>query len=160
MLYVVLDKETKQPQGTIEINQSAILSEWQSNYDLVSVNETFRGKKSYEIIRETGDQIRLATSQEILDATKEKDFDASLYLSRLSEEFTALERLSLAKIAPSFISELQYKNFAEIKELRDYLLSTEEITQAQANTLTSLFSEQNINLEDYGETGTGTGTGV
>jgi hypothetical protein len=152
MLYVTLSKITNIPQGVIDIAISDI-SAWEANYNLVEADETFRGKQGYEIIYETGGTVRLATSQEIIEATKEDVFSSEQFLHRLSQEFTTLERLTLSKLVPSFTSELQFHNFAEIHLLRDYLVSEQLITQAQADTLTALFAEQNIDLDSYGTTG-------
>lgn len=152
MIYITLDKVTSEPVGTIDISIFDI-GAWEASYNLIEADETFRGKQGYEIKIDTGNIPRLATSEEIIEATKEENFNSDIYLHRLAEEFTALERLVLAKEVPSFISELQFKNFAEIKVLRDYLVSEEIITQNQADTLTALFAEQNIDLDDYSTTG-------
>jgi hypothetical protein len=152
MLYVTLNKLTNIPQGVIDIAEQDV-SVWANSYNLILVDETFRGKQEYEIIYETGGIVRLATSQEIIEATKEQNFDSNIFLHRLSEEFNTLERLILSKEVPNFITELQFHNFAEIHLLRDYLVSEQLITQDQADTLTALFTEQNIDLDSYGTTG-------
>jgi len=83
----------------------------------------------------------------------EADFNIEAFLLSFGNTFGVLARHQLAKKAPSFITELKFKNFAEIKAIRDYLVTQEEITQAQADTLTSIFAEQNIDLDSYGTTG-------
>lgn len=82
-------------------------------------------------------------------AFPEMDFNIEQFLARFKEEFPALSRHALAKKAPSFLAEMQFRNFDAIKAIRDYLLSTEEITQTQADKITGLFTEQNINLDNY-----------
>ena len=79
----------------------------------------------------------------------EIDFDSKLFSNRFAEEFTFIERMDLAKKAPNFAVALCYHIFAEIKQIRDYLLQNEEITEAQSNLITSLFAEQNIDLDSY-----------
>ena len=75
-------------------------------------------------------------------------FSVETFLYRLSEEFDVLQRMNLAGVAPSFTSELQFQNFEGIKEILDYLLSTLEITQETVDKITSLFLEQNIDLNN------------
>jgi hypothetical protein len=82
-------------------------------------------------------------------AFPEADFSPELFLDRLGDTFNSIERLNLSKAAPSFVVELQYHNFAEIKVIRDYLVTNTDITQAQADSITSLFAEQSINLDNY-----------
>ena len=65
--------------------------------------------------------------------------------------FDAIERMDFAKLAPSFMTEITYYNFPEIKQMRDHLVSTSDISQADADTITGLFAEQNIDLDSYGE---------
>jgi hypothetical protein len=77
------------------------------------------------------------------------DFNMELFFHRFAETFNALERLQFAKMAPSFTSELQFFNFAEIKQLRDYLVSTLQLSIINANKITSLFAEQNIDLDAF-----------
>ena len=77
----------------------------------------------------------------------EMDFNVETFFSRFGEEFTALERLELASAAPNFTTELTFHNFAEIKAIRDYLVTEAIITQATANTITALFTEQSIDLD-------------
>jgi len=83
----------------------------------------------------------------------EADFNIQLFFKRFAETFTVLERLEFAKLAPSFTSELAFFNFPEIKVLRDYLISEEAISPTQADQITALFAEQNIDLDSYGDTG-------
>ena len=74
------------------------------------------------------------------------EFSVEMFLYRLAEEFDVLQRMNLAGVAPSFTSELQFQNFEGIKEILDYLLSTSEITKETVDKITSLFLEQNIDL--------------
>jgi len=83
----------------------------------------------------------------------EMDFNMQLFFTRFAETFTVVERLEFSKLAPSFTSELQFFNFPEIKVLRDYLLSQEQISPTQADQITALFAEQDIDLDSYGTTG-------
>ena len=76
------------------------------------------------------------------------EFSVEMFLYRLAEEFDVLQRMNLAGVAPSFTSELQFQNFEGIKEILDYLLSTSEITQETVDKITSLFLEQNVDLNN------------
>lgn len=79
----------------------------------------------------------------------EQEFSEQGFITRFAEEFDTLERLEFCKHAPNFLAEMNFKNFHAIRELRDYLLTTEAITQLQADTITTIFAEQNIHLENY-----------
>lgn len=79
----------------------------------------------------------------------EGDFDSTIYLLRLSQEFTALERKNLALVAPNFTLELKFKQFSACKTLIDDAYTNEYITEAQRDLLKSLFTEQNINIDNY-----------
>ena len=94
-----------------------------------------------------------STIRDFIIISIEGSFDVEVFLHRFGDEFSALERLQLSKLAPSFVTELQYENFAEIKMLRDYLVSQEQISQEQSERLTALFAEQNIDLDSLGNTG-------
>ena len=75
-------------------------------------------------------------------------FDIRVFLHSFAEKFNPIERLELSKEAPSFITELQYKNFAEIKIIRDYLYSQQKLTEEQVTKFNNLFLEQGINLDN------------
>lgn len=73
MFYVTLDKVTKEPTGVVNILPKA-LPEWEAKFDLIEVDESYRGKHGYELKYENN-QIRFATQQEIddyLDSIKPK----------------------------------------------------------------------------------------
>jgi hypothetical protein len=77
------------------------------------------------------------------------DFNMELFFHRFAETFDVLERLEFSRLAPSFTAELQFFNFTEIKQLRDYLVAEGHLTQINANKITSLFAEQNIDLDAF-----------
>jgi len=79
----------------------------------------------------------------------EDNFSIEFFLHNFAKEFNPIERLELAKEAPSFITELQYRNFAEIKTIRDYLYSQQKLMEEQVTKFNNLFLEQGINLENY-----------
>ena len=83
------------------------------------------------------------------DYYPEDDFSADLYLTSFKETYGTLARHTLAKKAPSFVSELKYHNFPALKELLDHLLSEEEINQTQYDSIKGIFDEQNVDLDDY-----------
>ena len=85
---------------------------------------------------------------EIPDIPLPGEFSVSLFLNSFAKQFNPLERLELSKEAPSFIIELQYRNFAEIKMIRDYLYSQQKLTQEQITKFNNLFLEQGINLDN------------
>jgi hypothetical protein len=77
------------------------------------------------------------------------DFNLELFFHRFAEEFNTLERLQFSRSAPSFTAELQFHNFAEVKQLRDYLIAQGQLSQVNADKITALFAEQDINLDEF-----------
>jgi len=77
------------------------------------------------------------------------DFDSILFFEHFAAEFDTIERTELAQDAPNFVTELMFYNFHEIKEIRDFLLTAQKITQAQADRFTALFAEQDIDLDTF-----------
>lgn len=63
MLYVCLDKNTKKPMGTVEVLLKA-LPDWEQKYDMLSVDESYRGKHPHELKYENS-VLRHSTQQEI-----------------------------------------------------------------------------------------------
>lgn len=64
MIYVCLDKVTKQPKGMVQIDNLKVKDEWDKTHILIEVDDSFIGKLSYEIKYEN-DKVRLATQVEI-----------------------------------------------------------------------------------------------
>jgi hypothetical protein len=83
-----------------------------------------------------------------IEAYKKLGFDISLFFQRFSEEFTANERINLSQVAPNLMFNIQFKYFSEVKTVLDYLLSMSAITQDTLNTISALFLEQGINLNN------------
>lgn len=64
MIYVSRDKTTGKPQGTAEIDDPKVLADWRQKLIMEKVDDSFRGKNSFEIVFENG-KSRHATQQEI-----------------------------------------------------------------------------------------------
>jgi len=140
-----------------EINSDKLLLEIKETLSLLLDGSDGR-------IETRGSQVKIITNEELTSEQKtildsiivnhisdypEGDFDIQLFLNGFATKFNPLERLELSKEAPSFITELQYKNFAEIKMIRDYLYSQQKITAEQVTKFNNLFLEQRINLDNY-----------
>jgi len=83
----------------------------------------------------------------------EGDFDPIQYLKRINEEFNPGRRKQLSKTAPSFVTELQFRKFLACKVCIDEAYNDTDITLEEKNLLYTFFLEQNIDLNDYGQTG-------
>ena len=63
--YVVFDKQTGELMGTASVSDKHLL-EWTQKNILIEVDNTYKGKQSYEIKYEDG-KVRHATEQEVTD---------------------------------------------------------------------------------------------
>ena len=87
MLYVTLDKVTKEPKGTVEIADKA-LPDWETKFDMKPVDESFRGKHGFEIKNENN-TLRPATKQEV--ETHKTANKKKTNLEKLQDRVTVLE---------------------------------------------------------------------
>lgn len=71
MVYICVDKATSTVAGMVDIKESS-LSEWQKSFDMIKADESFRGKKAYEIKVVNG-KAEHATEEEKQTAIKEKE---------------------------------------------------------------------------------------
>ena len=62
-VYIALDKDSGEPQGTVEVKPDN-LADWSKTYTMKQADESYRGKARYEIKIDDG-KIRHATEQEI-----------------------------------------------------------------------------------------------
>ena len=86
MLYVIQEKVGKAIKGTVDVAVGA-LPEWEKKFIMTPKDESFRGKSHYEI-KKQGNNIRLATQQEIDDYKQTQ---------KQSQETTKKQNIRVAK---------------------------------------------------------------
>lgn len=94
MLYAIVDKNTNEPLGTLEICSDEI-EDYSKNYKIFEVDKSFRGKFGYEIKYED-DTVRLATEEEKQNYLSSRDSEiATSKVTSLREN--VLEALGLTE---------------------------------------------------------------
>lgn len=107
MLYVCLDKITKEPKGITSVREEN-LSDWEKDFIMIEADESYRGKQGYEIKYENG-KLRFATQQEIEDVlAQRKQEQEQIVQTRKKQEFLELlddvdikNKISIIQIVPS-----------------------------------------------------------
>lgn len=137
-----LDQLTVEILASLMTNKSLISLRWEQNTRQLSTD--------FEIELSIEDKIILDSI--VLGHDPDfsiNQFNLNLFFYRFAQEFDAIQRLQFSRLAPSFTAELQFLNFTEVKQLRDYLVSEGSLSQIDADKITSLFAEQNINLDEF-----------
>ena len=76
-------------------------------------------------------------------------FSVTLFYQRMGQVFTIPQQIAFGQMAPNFIAALQMFDFANIKQIMDYIVSQNSDLQPLANTLKGLFLEQGIDLDTF-----------
>jgi hypothetical protein len=71
-----------------------------------------------------------------------------VFLYNLAKKIDPIKRMELMTLFPTFVTELEFQDFAGIKIVMDYLLANKKVTQPVYNVVLSLFLEQGIDLNN------------
>lgn len=80
---------------------------------------------------------------------KEKSFNIDLMTKRMGMVFTGISGINLAPYLEAFRSFGRARNFAGMKSFRDGLVALGKASQQDADNITSIVSEQGIDLSSY-----------